>query len=213
MSRNRRVALSLSAAAIVLSLVGLGITFRATWDSFIPDILIGVVGAGVIAAAVFLASERAADRRIRAADVASAYNRLMDALTPLRTLDPHNPDEVENFSNAATRMMQLADAADDDRMRVWFEAERQLALHRLLQTSALVSALSDEASSDERLAARAPFLEWVAEFGGNVRHWRVNGGSLNEMLPHAAKIEERLRGVGAWRADHYPWRTEGPRDI
>ncbi len=185
-------------------LVGVGAALKSDWGSFVPDVLIGIVGASIIAIAVYHASEKAATRRILAADISAAYNRLLDDLTPLRGFDFRRND-LALFSTVVTRMIQLADAKDDDDMRVWFEAERQRALHKVGLVMKAVDALPQGATAQQVFDANRPFNEWVAEFSQNVRFWRVNNGRLKDMLPHAALIEKELRGKNLWIENAIQW--------
>lgn len=110
--------------------------------------------------------------------------------------------------------MQLADTVDDDNMRTWFEAERQRGLYRAAETMKRVDALPPGPSDPEaHFAANSPFLEWVAEMSHNVRHWRVNGRDLKQMVEHAIAIEKKLREMGAWRDEALPWATEGVTNL
>lgn len=197
------------AYVLVLALAGLallGVRLGSDWSTFVPDLIIGIVGASGIGLALFALQESAERRRGAASDVSRAYGRLLDALTVLRTLD-FTRDAASSISVAATRMLQLYEAVapDDEALGNWLEANRQFGLYRALTVHNAIALLSTK-SPDAVFEASAPFHRWVAEFGGNIRLWRIGKVSTREMIADGAAMEGVLREAGAWRESHYLWR-------
>jgi hypothetical protein len=191
----------------VLALIGVAV--GSEWATFVPDLIIGVIGASAIGLVLFALSESATRHRESAADVSRAYLALLDALTPLRVLDFKHGD-AGLLGVANTRMLQLWEAVVPDDMPLghWFEAERQMGLYRAQQALVAQAALPEDAGADAILTATAPFHQWVAEFSGNVRLWRVGKVTNHDMETQAAAVEGILRKAGTWRGVHYPWRTD-----
>jgi hypothetical protein len=198
------------AFAVVIAVLALiGVAVGSEWATFIPDLIIGVIGASAIGLVLFALSESASRHRESAADVSRAYLALLDALTPLRVLNFKHGD-AGLLGVANTRMLQLWEAVVPDDMPLgrWFEAERQLGLYRAQQALVAQASLSDQTDAEAILAATAPFHRWVAEFSGNVRLWRVGKVTSRDMEAQAAAVEGLLRKAGTWREAHYPWRTD-----
>lgn len=166
-------------------------------DVRVPDLIIGVVGAAVIGLVLMALQQSNDRRRSHAADVNAAYNRLLDALTPLRTLDVASggPSQV---SEMRTRMLQLYETVDeaDDQATFgkWINAEGQLCLFQALRSLEELRAVSDRSNAEEVLKASAPFHEWVAEFTHNLRFWRT--GRLEESVMRS-QAERLSRSCGA----------------
>lgn len=98
-------------------LVLLGVNLGSDWATFIPDLIIGVVCAAVIGLVLMVVQQSFDRRRSHAADVTTAYNQLLDALTPLRTLDLATGD-ASHVSIMRRRLLQLFETVDvnDDRV-------------------------------------------------------------------------------------------------
>lgn len=192
-------------------LVMIGIKVKSDWSTFVPDLIIGVVGAAVIGLVLMALQQSNDRRRSHAADVNAAYNRLLDALTPLRTLDVATGDPSQ-VSEMRTRMLQLYETVDeaDDQATFgkWINAEGQLCLFQALRSLEELRAVSDRSNAEEVLKASAPFHEWVAEFTHNLRFWRTGRLEESVMRSQAEAIELKLRSKGAWRDDTMPWRDD-----
>jgi hypothetical protein len=192
----------------ILSIIG--VVMSSNWDTFVPDLINGVIGAGAIAAVIAWLQHLTEVRRSHAEKVTAAYENLMDAVTPLRQLDMRVAGEAKHFSVLNTRMIQLVECVgqDEESMAEWFEAERQLGLNRALTCFEALDA-AGAVTPDEHLKILDPFMRWTAEFGNNVRFWRTGRLTAAEMSSQAAAIEKELRAVGAWREVAMPWRDSG----
>lgn len=192
-------------------LVMIGIKVKSDWSTFVPDLIIGVVGAAVIGLVLMALQQSNDRRRSHAADVNAAYNRLLDALTPLRTLDVATGDPSQ-VSEMRTRMLQLYETVDeaDDQATFgkWINAEGQLCLFQALRSLEALRAVSDRSNAEEVLKASAPFHKWVAEFTHNLRFWRTGRLEESVMRSQAEAIESKLRSKRAWRDDTIPWRDD-----
>ncbi len=206
---RRRLPLIACCAALVLTvLVLLGVWLDADWSTFIPDLIIGVVGAAVIGLVLLMVQFSTEQRRSHAADVTAAYNRLLDSLTPLRTLELATGD-ASHVSVMRTRLVQLFEAVDEGEERrafgEWLNAEGQLCLHRATKSLDALRVLEDRSNARSILDANAPFHRWVAEFSHNIRFWRTGNMDEATMREQAEAIETALRGEGVWVEDTMPW--------
>ncbi|MGN7970204.1 hypothetical protein [Microbacterium sp. 22296] len=196
---------------ILGALVYIGVTVKSEWSTFVPDLIIGVVGAAVIGLVLMALQQSTDRRRSHAADVNAAYNRLLDALTPLRTLDVATGDATQ-VSEMRTRMLQLYETVDeaDDQATFgkWINAEGQLCLFQALSSLEALRAVSDRSNAEAVLKASAPFHQWVAEFTHNLRFWRTGRLEESVMRTQAELIEVKLREEGVWREDETSWRDD-----
>lgn len=190
-------------------LVMIGVIAKSDWSTFVPDLIIGVVGAAVIGLVLMALQQSTDRRRSHAADVNAAYNRLLGALTPLRTLDVATGDAT-HVSEMRTRMLQLYETVDDADDRAtfgkWINAEGQLCLFQALSSLEALRAVSDRSNAEEVLKASSPFHEWVTEFTHNLRYWRTGRLEESVMRTQAEAIESKLRSKGVWRDDTMSWR-------
>ena len=208
--RHRLVLIVCSAALGLTALVLLGVWLEADGSTFIPDLIIGVVGAAVIGLVLLMVQFSTEQRRSHAADVTSAYNRLLDALTPLRTLELATGDPL-HVSVMRTRLMQLIDAVGEDEgssaFGEWLNAEGQLCLHRVTMSFDALRTIEDRSDAHAILSAGAPFHQWVTEFSHNIRFWHAGNMDEATMREHAEVIETLLRGEGVWVEDTMPSRN------
>lgn len=198
-------------ALVLILLVFIGINLGSDWATFVPDLIIGVVGAAVIGLVLMAIQQSTERRRSRAADVTAAYNRLLDALTPLRTLDVATGDPT-HVSVMRTRLLQLFETVDEGDSRTtfgeWINSEGQMCLFRALRALEALRALPDRSDGDAILDASAPFHQWVGEFSHNIRFWRTGKMDAATMRKQAQAIESMLRTEKFWREDTMPWRTD-----
>lgn len=194
---------------VLVGLVMIGINVQSDWATFVPDLIIGVVGAAVIGLVLMALQQSTGRRQSHAADVNAAYNRLLDALTPLRTLDVATGDPSQ-VSEVRTRMLQLYETVDEADGQAtfgkWINAEGQLCLFQALRSLKALRAVSDRSDPEEVLKASAPFHEWVAEFTHNLRFWRTGRLEESVMRTQAEAIESKLRSRGVWRDETMLWR-------
>ncbi|MGK0721385.1 hypothetical protein [Leucobacter sp. W1478] len=199
-----------STVLILVVLVWLSIRLGSDWSTFIPDLIIGVVGAAVIGLVLMAVQHSSDRRRAHTTDVTAAYNRLLDALTPLRTLDLATGD-ASQVSVMRTQLVQLFETVDvkEDRTAFgeWLNAEGQLCLFRATQALEALRKVADRSDLDAILEASSPFHRWVAEFSHNIRFWRTGNVSEATIREQAGAIESILRKEGVWREDNMPWRN------
>lgn len=194
---------------VVGGLVYIGVAVDAGWSTFVPDLIIGVVGATAIGLVLMALQQSSDRRRSHAADVNAAYNRLLDALTPLRTLDLEQGD-ASQLSEMRTRMLQLYETAHEGDSRTafgaWLNAEGQLCLFQALASLEALKNVKNRSDVEAVLGAAAPFHQWVAEFTHNIRFWRTGRLDDGTLRHQTSLIEGKLRAAGVWREDQMPWR-------
>ena len=188
------------------ALIFIGVRVGSKWETFIPDLIIGVVGAGAIGGILFLAERRAEAARGRAEKLAAAYELLLESLTNARTNDLRRSYDSKLLPAIATRARQLYELVKDEDLGRWFEAERQLSLSRMKDTMDLLEELTDDSSIDDEMKALEPYLRWGAEFGSNIRFWRTGKLDAAMMREQSRRIEEGLRKKDRWRSSAMPWR-------
>ncbi len=201
-------------AVVVTALVVVGIRIKSNWDSFVPDIIVGVIGAGSIAALIAWIQWSVERRRSRDEEVTSAYRALLDATSELRGIDweaRHGAGTRVRFFSS--RMLTLSELMDSKEpwLALWFDAQRQLMLfHAGKVAEAMKVILGDDIDHgvDDVLEAQAPLDKWTAEFTHNLRFWRTGKASRAQMERDTKKIEAGLREQGAWRDSPLPWRKE-----
>lgn len=179
-----------------------------TWTTFWPDLIIGLIGAGAIAALVAWVQFRSDVRRAHADQVTRAYENLLDALTPLKHIDFGRYLDSPQLGMVATRMINLAELVDDREPSLprWFEAERQLMLYWALEVAELIDDSMDYAQRSE---LATPFYRWSTEFTSRVRWWRSGRMTREQMIHTASTVEVGLKKAGKW-APEMPWR-DAPR--
>lgn len=209
-STKKKVLATISAMIVIAVLVLVGRCADSKWDTFIPDLIVGVISAAVIGFVIFAMQHRSDNQRVREAEVSACYSRLLDALTPLRIFNPMTDDAV-TVSVVRTRMLQLYEAVDQDGSNLvfanWLEAEGQLCLHRAMESMNAIEALPNRDDRNAVFEAIAPFGQWVAEFSNNIRFWRSGKMTQKQMVEQATIIESGLRDAGVWREDDMPWRS------
>jgi hypothetical protein len=190
-------------------LVLVGVTIGSAWATFVPDLIIGVVGAGAIGLLLFALQQSSDQRRAIETDVSAAYLRVLDALSPLR-VSTFRDGDADLLVTLNTRLLQLYESVlpDAPAMGVWFEAERQMGLYHALKCNDAVHALPKDAVAEARLTAAEPFLRWVAELSHNIRFWRTGNMTVANMTEQAQGIERILRDAGVWREKTLPWRDD-----
>lgn len=193
----------------VLSLVGA--TNRSAWDTFVPDLIIGVITAGGIAALVALVQVQSDVRRSHADQVTRAYENLLDVLGEMQLMDIGRRDNVQLLSKFGVRLINLAELVDGKEPYIinWFEAERQFGRYRLVESAALAAdaAVSVGADPLDIELAVAPFRQWVNENVNNLRAWRNGMADPARLLKHAEDVERLLRDRGEWLDQPMPWRS------
>jgi hypothetical protein len=175
-----------------------------TWATFWPDLIIGLIGAGAIAALIAWVQYQSDVRRARADQITRAYENLLDVLTPLKHIDFGHYVDSPQLGMVATRMINLVELVDDKEPDFprWFEAERQLMLSKALAASELITPTMDYAQRSE---AAEPFYQWGTEFTSRVRWWRSGRMTTAQMVDTANTVETALRKAGRW-AIEMPWR-------
>lgn len=175
------------------------------WEAFGPDVLAGLISAlasGLFIGGVFFVLQWFSDRRsITGAHISAAYDNLLDITSRLMTLDLNKRDDAAMLGELRLRMTYLAELVDKKtpEFAMWLEAERQLSLATVLESSDLVGELAEGASVDEHLDARGPFLKWLQRFTNNIRYWRTGKMTPADMEKQAGLIEADLRKKGKWR--------------
>lgn len=209
-SAKQKLLATIGAIVIISGLVSVGKITDSQWNTFIPDLIVGVISAAVIGLVLFGMQHTSDNQRIREAEISACYSRLLDALTPLRIFNPMTDDAV-TVSVVRTRMLQLYEAVDVDGSSLvfanWMEAEGQLCLHRAIESMNAVEALPNRNDRQAVFEANAPFGQWVAEFSNNIRFWRSGKMTQEQMVEQATIIENGLRDAGVWREDDMPWRS------
>lgn len=223
-SRHARVTKSVIfvvclSVVVLVSLVLAGVLLHSNWDTFIPDVIVGVVGAGAIAGLISFVTWTAQVRHERDAEISVAYDALIEAVGGLRganLLSPRGQAAGDAIRRMNMRMVVLSELLDEQtpEIAVWFEAERQRCLHQALEAAKAVDALQKDDllhDANDILDASRPLYEWTAEFINNVRFWRTGKLSTAQIKGEAEAIESRLREVGAWH-EPMPWRKETTSD-
>ena len=208
---NRKLklgAICCGTVAVLLGLVALGVEFGSDWSTFIPDIIIGVVGAAIIGVLISTSDRRMQEQRERLSDQRIAYNALLDALSDLRSFSMYAERASDKLPVLVTRMIQLAETVDSQVFAVWLEAERQLCLSATMKVTELSAPLDPESTVDEHIAAVKPLMEWIGEFANNIRYWQLGKLTEPEMAEQAKRIETLLRARNQWRSSPLPWRKE-----
>lgn len=176
-----------------------GLFVGSDWSTFLPDLVVGLVGAGLISGVIALVQQRASAHADRRAEQTAAYLDLLDGVTEFRSF---RPDQEANgvLSRLTTKMIVFAEIIESDFPSVpsWFEAERRLMLHYVDASMKRWPAGGSEAPIDEQFRALEPVLKWTKDFSSNVRLWRTGRLTDSEAAAQAASIEEQLRGIGAW---------------
>lgn len=204
-----------SGVVAVAVLTVIGVEVRSDWSSFIPDVIVGVIGAGAIAALISFTTWQVQRRDALLAETTSAYNELLQSVTDLRGADlvsPKGKQAGDAIRRMNVRMVVLSECIDRDKevLANWFEAERQLATHRALAAAAAVAELEqdDELHGvDDVIDAEAPLLRWTAEFTNNLRYWRTGKVKTSELVRQAESIEAALRAERAWH-EPFSWRRD-----
>lgn len=159
----------------VAALVVVGIRIKSNWDSFVPDIIVGVIGAGSIAALIAWIQWGVETRRSRDDEVTSTYRALLDATSELRGIDWGARDgagtRVRSFSS---RMLTLSELTDSKGpwMALWFDAQRQLMLHHCGTVAEAIKTIQEDDIDhgvDDMLEVQAPLNRWTSEFTHNLR--------------------------------------------
>jgi len=136
MSGGQKPALLVASILLVAigSLALLGYLIGSDWSTFIPDLIIGVVGATAIGLALFALQESSERRRAAEERVSVAYGSLLDALNSLLTMDLRD-GEAALMGTVANKMLHVYEAVvpEDLVLGRWLEAERQLCLYRAMQ--------------------------------------------------------------------------------
>jgi hypothetical protein len=208
---------ALLGSATLIIVVGvlalLGVKIRGTdWSTFLPDLIVGFITAAVVGAILAAAQHHFESRRRYDEQVSAAYDRLLESVATLRQVRFNEAIDPLLLNTVSTRLIQLAELADREWpvMPIWFEAERQLALHQAVKaaqaTEALVKA-GNQYTADNLLSAGEPFYRWTADFGDNIRYWRTGKLTSAEMKEQSEQIEALLRKAGSWRDGHH-WRTK-----
>jgi hypothetical protein len=177
----------------------LGATLGSNFDTFIPDLIIGVVGAGLIAFIVAVAQERSESSRGKADRTTAAYENLYSAIAPLRIADFEGDGPGEELSTVITRMITFVDVVDDGHLEEWLEAERQLGLirgSRADEETRRLKAQDGGATRDALFEARAPFNQWAALLGDNLRYWRTGKMTPDEMRGQIERIRALVEQLG-----------------
>jgi hypothetical protein len=192
-------------ALAIFLLIVIGIRVGSDWGTFVPDLIIGVVGAAAIGGILFLAERRSESVRGRAEKVSATYDLLLEALSDLREVNSSQID-MKSFRRVWTRALQLYELVDDDQMGAWLEAERQLSLYWMKKTMDLVDALPAKPDAEDVFDAFSPYLKWSSEFGSNIRYWRTGKMTHAEMAEQSSEIQKLLTPSGQWRSSPMPWR-------
>jgi hypothetical protein len=212
---NERVRNLAFVACVLVLVVGalalVGIRVRSSWDSFVPDVIVGVIGAGSIAGLIAWFQRLADDRRTRDGDVSSAYRSALEAVSDIRGIDYNAQDAVKPIRVFTIRLTILGELLADEEPFIerWFEAERQLMLYRATTSGNAMKELEEDDEMhtlEDILAATAPLNEWTAEFTNNLRFWRRGRVSREQIEKQSETIERGLKKLGAWSDDALPWR-------
>lgn len=193
----------IAAAGLVVtlaSLASLGWFSKSDWSTFYPDLIVGIVGAGLIGAAIAIVQHEASASADRRAEQTAAYLQLLAAITDIREFGPES-ERIGILARTGTSMIVFAETVEKDYPSVpaWFEAERQLMLYNCDRVLELSSTLKNGASEESMLRAREPILKWTKDFSGNVRLWRNNKLTDIDAADQSARIEKLLQARGAWR--------------
>ena len=183
------------------------------WLTFGPDVLAGVISGlftGLAVGLILLITQKRTERRAETNRATTdAYVSVLEVLSRMISLDFGAAGESKMLGEFRHRLTVLTELTDGNTPQIafWFEAERQLSLHRALQSAELTKALPVNASEDEQLEARIPFGRWIAEFTTNLRFWRTGKLTDAQMGKQATVIEASLREKGAW-TEPLAWRGD-----
>jgi hypothetical protein len=184
----------LAVAVLVLSMIGLRV--GASWQTFVPDLLVGVITAGGIAGGIAWVQVSSDHRRAQADAITRAYEDVLDSLGELQLADLTDRDTSRLMSRVGVKMINFVERSepDDGDMTLWFEAER-----RYLRYLALTCAMSFDGADGpmEREVKSIPFRKHVQELVANIRRGRLADISL-EVREQATLIEKKLRDEGRW---------------
>lgn len=209
-NRGGLVVVCLFGAALV-ALIITGVLIGSTWATFVPDLIVGVVGAGAISATIAWAQFRSDVRRGNEDRVSAAYELLLDRVQGLIHLDLTEKDAILGVNKLHQDMRRLSELVDRPQpaFERWFEAEQQLGMYRLSQAGDELDVIHDKRpiTPEDNYAALEKHCQWLSEYSNNVRYWRTGNLSADEMLRQATTIETSLRNVGGWRDDAMPWRN------
>lgn len=186
-----------------------GVAVDSNWETFIPDLITGVVGAGAISATIAWAQYASDIRRARNDRITFAYERLFESASALRSVEFPKTNIGTVMADLGTRMIQLTEVVVPRRTELekWFEAERQLGIY-YIRTSMEALDVAGPVSEERKYEIVSPYLKWTSEFGHNLRGWRNGTISLADMRDQANRIESILRGQNAWRDSPLPWRAD-----
>lgn len=184
-------------AAVALAVAGF--VLGSDWSTFIPDLVVGLVGAGLISGVIALVQQRATAHADRRAQQTAAYLELMDAVTEFRNFRP-DQDADGVLSRLTTKMILFSELIETDFPSVpsWFEAERRLMLHYVHASMARWPTAGSKAPIEDQLRALEPVFKWTKDFSSNVRLWRSGRLTDSNAVEQAGSIEEQLRAQGAW---------------
>lgn len=197
--RTYAVAAGATATGVSTALAAAGVLARSDWSAFLPDLVVGIAGAGFISAVIAAVQQHATAVADRRADQTAAYLALLTRVTEVRAFRP-DQDGTGILSQLTTSMIVFAEVADQEypSLPAWFEAERRLILHYFALTMSRWPKDPARSPADAQFKALEPIMKWTKEFSSNVRLWRRGNLSDSDAAEQARSIEAQLRAIGAW---------------
>jgi hypothetical protein len=191
---------------------------KSHWDTFYPDLIVAVAGAGSIGAIIAWVQHVSDSRRAERDRASAVYEGLVDHMSALIHLDLRKENAVLGVNELHRDMRRLAEAVDRQYPKLpnWFEAERQLGMFHLRKASDSLEILMEERSAEgedptltsaDNAEALTAYLRWLAEFTNNVRFWRTGSLSAKAMVKQTSTIETSLRARDEW-TESMAWRDE-----
>lgn len=200
--RMKGYAIVATGVAVAVSglLAWLGVSVGSDWSTFLPDLVVGIAGAGFISTVLLLVQQRAARLSDKRTEQTAAYLQLLERITDARAFRP-DKDGTELLGRLTTSMIVFSEVVDEEypALPAWFEAERQRVIYSFDQVLQRSQSFDLRTTDEERLRAVEPVFVWSQNFSGNVRLWRKGKLTNEDAASQAAAIEKVLRKEGAWR--------------
>lgn len=204
--------------ALIALLTVVAVQTKSHWDTFYPDLIVAVAGAGSIGAIIAWVQHVSDSRRAERDRASAVYEGLVDHMSALIHLDLRKENAVLGVNELHRDMRRLAEAVDRQYPKLpnWFEAERQLGMFHLRKASDSLEILMEERSAEgedptltsaDNAEALTAYLRWLAEFTNNVRFWRTGSLSAKAMVKQTSTIETSLRARDEW-TESMAWRDE-----
>lgn len=203
MSAKWQIRWAMLVLAVLGSLIFAGVQLGSNWDTFVPDMIIGLVGAGIISGVIAFGQNRAEQQRGIADRVTAAYDGVIDALSPLRTTQRIDSETFDQLGKVHSLLVRLAENSNDNLVFEWFEAERQFSIQCIAEATRRLDQLPSPAPRGAEFKARSIFNGWASAFAENLRYWRAGLMVRAEMVQHTSEVLTTVHPGLAW-SDKWP---------